>query len=156
MPEVTQLVIVLLEYEPWKCGTLPALYEYAYYPTTSTTLGSDGGMHAGSVEMFKSGLHFQILARREGQVGEPEHGEFCLQCAQQTALLHILSQWRKRAIDWDSSHLPPPTMYTLLSSLQTRKDTGHMFCRGIRCVFCSRTWNCLVHSHSVLPTGHSL
>lgn len=66
-PEVTQLVIVLLEYEPWKCGPLPALYEYAYYPTASTTLGSDGGIEAGSVEMFMSGLHFQILARREGQ-----------------------------------------------------------------------------------------
>lgn len=67
MPEVTQLVIVLLEYEPWKCGPLPALYEYAYYPKTSTTLGSDGGIDAGRVEMFVSGLHFQILARREGQ-----------------------------------------------------------------------------------------
>lgn len=67
LPEVTQLVIVLLEYEPWKCGPLPALYEYAYYPTTSTILGSDGVIYAGSIEMFMSGLHFQILARREGQ-----------------------------------------------------------------------------------------
>lgn len=150
-PEVTQLVIVLLEDEPGSvtptCTSLRILllFNNLYYPRF---WWSD----AQAASMFVSGLHFYIVTRWEGQavllVSPNVENWLSMWSAGIATPFQPMGEMCSGlgAILTCSAHLPSSGVHIAVF-LRAWKTHDHMTSRGIQFSFCSRTWN---HSLSVL------